>query len=164
MKIVAAYFLPTWRLRRQIAATAQKGGQVQLVLAGKSDVKLSQSAGRSLYRRLLRAGVEIHEYQPQILHAKLVIIDDAVYVGSANFDLRSLHFNYELMVRVRSEEFAAQARGIFAAQLAHCRRITFDDWRTSRTFWERVKQRFAYLLLVRIDPYIARWQWRGLPD
>ena len=164
VRIVAAYFLPTWRLRRQIARAAARGGSVQLILAGKSDVKLSQLAGRSLYRRLLGACVQIYEYQPQILHAKLVIIDDAVYVGSANFDLRSLHFNYELMVRFQGEELAGQARNIFGAQLARCRRITLDEWRKSRTFWERLKQRVAYFLLVRLDPYITRWQWHGLPD
>ncbi len=65
---------------------AQNGGRVQLILPGKSDVLISQLAGRSLYRRLLQAGVEIYEYQPQILHAKLIIIDDIVYAGSSNLD------------------------------------------------------------------------------
>jgi cardiolipin synthase A/B len=164
VQIVAAYFLPTWKLRRRVAAVAGQGGLVQLILAGKSDVRVSQLAGRSLYRRLLQAGAQIYEYQPQILHAKLVIIDDAVYVGSANFDLRSLHFNYELMIRFHNKQLAAQARTIFDAQRAHCRPITLEAWRKSRTLWQRIKQRWAYLLLVRIDPYIARWQWRGLPD
>ncbi len=164
VQIVAAYFLPTWRLRRQLATAARRGGLVQLILAGKSDVKLSQLAGRSLYRRFLRAGVQINEYQPQVLHAKLVIIDDAVYVGSANFDLRSLHFNYELMVRFKDAEFAAQARRVFAARLVHCRPVTLEQWSSSRTLWQRIKQRWAYFLLVRIDPYITTWQWRGLPD
>lgn len=164
VQIIAAYFLPTWRLRRQLAAAARHGGFVQLILAGKSDVKLSQLAGRSLYRRFLQAGVQINEYQPQVLHAKLIIIDDAVYVGSANFDLRSLHFNYELMVRFHNAEFAEQARRVFAARLVHCRPITLPAWQKSRTLWERFKQRWAYFLLVRIDPYITTWQWKGLPD
>jgi cardiolipin synthase len=50
---------------------------VQLLLAGKSDVAVSRLAAQSLYRRLLKGGVQIHEYQPQILHAKLLIIDEA---------------------------------------------------------------------------------------
>ncbi len=164
VQIVAAYFLPSWRLRRQIAARARHGGSVQLILAGKSDVRVSQLAGRSLYRRFLKAGAQVFEYQPQILHAKLVIIDDAVYVGSANFDLRSLHFNYELMVRFQSPEIAAQARNVFAGFLKQCRPITMEEWSKARSFWERLKQRWAYFLLVRIDPYIVRRQWRALPD
>jgi cardiolipin synthase len=162
--IMAAYFLPTWRIRRDLIRIARRGGTVQLILPGKSDVLVSQLAGQSLYRRFLRAGVQIHEYQPQVLHAKLIIADDIVYVGSANLDPRSLDINYELMIRFEHQEMAAQARAIFAGSLAHCRRITKEEWRQSRTIWRRLKQRWAYWLLVRIDPYLARRQWRTLPD
>lgn len=62
VKIIVAYFLPTWRLRRDLVRVVQGGGRVQLILAGKSDVMISQLAGRSLYRRFLKAGVEIFEY------------------------------------------------------------------------------------------------------
>jgi cardiolipin synthase A/B len=164
VRIVSAYFLPTWRLRHQLASAARRGGMVELLLAGKSDVSVSQLAGRSLYRRLLKAGVQICEYQPQILHAKLVIVDDAVYVGSANFDLRSFQFNYELMVRFQNKEMAARARELFQKHQGHSRVITLEDLRKSRTWWQRFKQRWAYFLLVRIDPYIARRQWRSIPD
>lgn len=59
---------------------------------------------------------------------------------------------------------AAQAREIFEDILTHCRRVTPDQWRRSNTFWQRLKQRWAYFLLNRIDPYLARRQWRDLPD
>ena len=121
-------------------------------------------AGRSLYRRLLKGGVRLHEYQPQILHAKLFIVDDTVYVGSANLDLRSFHINYELMLRLRSPELAAQARELFRATLTHCRAFSLQEWCSSRSLWLRIKARVAYFLLVRVDPYLARRQWRALPD
>jgi len=92
---------------------ARHGGRVQLILAGKSDVRLAQAAGRALYRPLLRAGVEIFEYQPQILHAKLAIVDDTVFVGSANLDARSLGINYELMVRIADPALAEARRTLF---------------------------------------------------
>jgi len=161
---MVAYFLPTWRLRRQLGRIAREGGRVQLILAGKSDVSVSQLAAESLYRRLLKAGIEIYEYQPQILHAKLLILDDIVYVGSSNLDPRSLHINYELMIRFRTPEFAAQAREVFQTNLSHCQAVTLDTWSRSHSVWRRLKQYWAYLLLVRLDPYIARRQWRGLKD
>jgi cardiolipin synthase len=164
VQIIVAYFLPTWRVRRGLVQVARRGGQVQLILAGKSDVLVSQLAGQSLYRRLLKTGVSIYEYQPQILHAKLIIIDDVVYVGSANLDQRSLNINYELMIRFENKEMVEQARAVFGATLKNCRQITLEDWRKSRTLWQRVKQHLAYWLLVRIDPYIARRQWRRLAD
>jgi cardiolipin synthase len=162
--VMVAYFLPTWRLRRQLTSVALRGGKVQVILPGKSDVAISQLAARSLYRRFLRAGVEIHEYQPQILHAKLFIIDDVVYVGSANLDQRSLNLNYELLIRFDNPEMARQAREVFATVLQNCRAVKLEQWKLARTFWQRLKQRWAYFLLVRVDPYVARRQWMALPD
>jgi len=158
------YFLPPQHVPRHLRRASRHGGTVQLILLGKSDVALSQLAARSQYRRLMKAGVEIHEYQPQILHAKLFVVNDAVYVGSANFDPRSLSINYELMIRFENPQMAAEARTIIAGSLPHCRRVNLAEWRRSRTFWTRLKERWAYFLLARIDPYVARKQWRALPD
>jgi len=164
VQIISAYFLPTWRIRHELMRAARLGSRVQLILAGKSDVLLSQLAAQSLYRRFLRAGVEIYEYQPQILHAKLLILDDVVYAGSANLDQRSLNINYELLIRFNSTHLTEEARAIFEKNLQHCRQITREEWRRSRSLWRRMKQRWAYFLLVRLDPYIAQRQWRRLPD
>src|SRR5438093_8528029 len=93
-------------------------GRVQLVLPGRSDVPLIRLAAHSLYQRLLRAGVEIYEYQPQILHTKLVIVDAIVYAGSSNLDTRSLNINYELLVRLKDARLGAEAREIFDQHLS----------------------------------------------
>jgi cardiolipin synthase len=164
VKIMVAYFLPTWRLRRDLTQVVRRGGRVQLILAGKSDVLLSQLAGRSLYRRFLKSGVEIYEYEPQILHAKLMIVDDIVYVGSSNLDQRSLQINYELMIRFQHPEIASQAREVFARNLKHSKRIELNEWRKSRSLWQKLEQRLAYFVLVRMDPWMARLQWKALPD
>jgi cardiolipin synthase A/B len=164
VQIISAYFLPTGRLRRELTRVARRGGKMQLILAGKSDIALSQLAGQSLYRRLLKAGAEIFEYTPQILHAKLFVVDDTVYVGSANLDPRSLSINYEVMVRFQDAQMATEARNIFGNALQHCHRIELAEWGRSRTFWARLKRRWAFFLLARIDPYVARKQWRALPD
>jgi cardiolipin synthase A/B len=163
IRIMVGYFLPTGHLRRDLSRAARRGKSVRLLLAGKSDVPLSQLAGQSLYRRLLKSGVEIHEYTPQILHAKLFVMDDAVYVGSANLDPRSLSINYELMIRFQNARMAGEAREIFDDSLRHCRRIELEEWLRTRTFWARLKRRWAYFFLARIDPYVARRQWRSLP-
>lgn len=163
VQIMVPYFLPPQRIPRQLRRASRQGGAVKLILPGKSDVALSQLASRSQYRRLLKAAVEIYEYQPQILHAKLFVINDVVYVGSANLDPRSLSINYELMIRFENPKMAAEARAIIADTLQHCRQIEPKAWRRSRTFWTRLKERWAYILLARIDPYVARKQWRALP-
>ena len=164
VRIMVAYFLPTWKLRRDLARIARQGGRVQLILPGKSDVPLAQLAAQSLYRQLLKHGVEIYEFQPQILHAKLIIVDDVVYVGSSNLDQRSLRINYELMLRIQRRELAEEARGIFAGDLTHCRRVELAAWSRAHPLWLRLKRRLAYYLLVRIDPNLARRQWLALPE
>jgi cardiolipin synthase len=154
--ITSAYFLPSHRLRRALAKAAARGARVRVLLAGKSDVRLMQLASRSLYRRLLRKGIGLWEYQPQVLHAKLIVIDDVVYVGSANLDPRSLRINFEIMLRIGSAGLAATARRQFEEELAHhSLRITREQLRQRRPWWLRVAQRLAYYLFVRVDPELA---------
>ncbi len=160
VRIICAYFLPPWRIRRELGRAAHRGARVQLILSGKSDLPFSRLAGQSFYRRLLSAGVEIYEYQPQILHAKMYLIDDVVYAGSANLDPRALNINYELMLRLWHPVLARRAADIFEGDLAHCRRIDLESWRKSRSLLDRCKSRLAYLFLARLDPMVAEWQWR----
>ncbi len=154
--ITAAYFLPPQRLRRRLAQAVARGARVRLLLAGKSDVPLMKLASRSLYRRLLQQGVEVWEYQPQVLHAKSIVIDDIVYVGSSNLDPRSLRINFEVMLRIEDAALAATAREQFEADLRErARPITLDAMLQGRSWWERLKQRLAYWLFARLDPEVA---------
>jgi cardiolipin synthase len=162
VRIVSAYFLPTRRVRRDLMRVARRGGRVQLILAGQSDILVSQLAARSLYHRLLKAGVEIYEYQPQVLHAKLILSDGVVYVGSSNLDIRSLNLNYELMLRLDDKTVTVEAREIFERLLKHSQRIEPRQWRKSQTFWQRWKNHWAHFLLTRIDPFVALRQFRTM--
>lgn len=162
IQIMSAYFLPNFRLLRELKRAAKRGARVQLILAGKSDVWLMRVATRGLYPSLLRAGIEVYEYDPQILHAKIVIVDDVIYAGSANLDARSLSINYEVLVRLPRRELAEEAREIFANDLKHSRRIDRKEYRKARKPWQKILERWAYFILARVDPYIARQQRRYL--
>jgi cardiolipin synthase len=160
--IISAYFLPPRQMRRAMMRASRHGRPVRLILAGKSDVKLSQLASRYLYKSLLRAGVQIYEYQPQILHTKLYLFDDIFYVGSANMDKRSLMVNYELLVRVKDHGLADYGRVFFNNTLQHCTQITVADWRASHTVWSRFKEQWAYFVLSKLDPYLTQLQLKVL--
>lgn len=155
ISVMAAYFLPSARIQRAFARCVQRGGQVRLLLAGRTDVPIAKRAGEHLYRRLLKRGVRIHEYQPQVLHAKLLVMDDVLYIGSCNLDRRSLHINYELLVRLRWAELADDARRLFSEAMQHSARIEADNCPPSSGRWSRLRARFAFWLLARIDPLIA---------
>ena len=162
INIMSAYFLPSLGLLRELKRAAKRGAKVQLMLAGKTDVWLMRIATRGLYSGLLKAGVEIYEYGPQILHAKIVVVDDIVYAGSANLDARSLSINYEVLARLPHRDLADEARQIFESDLQHCRRINHKEHRKARKTWEKVIERWAFFVLARLDPYIARQQRRYL--
>jgi cardiolipin synthase A/B len=161
VRIIAGYFLPPLRLRRALSRVTRRGGTVQLILAGQTDIPLMQAATRSLYQRLMRAGVEIHEYEPQVLHTKLLLLDQAIYVGSSNLDVRSFRINYELMLRLTVPDVVREATEVFESHLRHSRRIGRHDWRKARTLWAKLKERAALFLFTRIDPLIARRQLRS---
>src|SRR3546814_4848993 len=77
-------------------------GQVRIVTASLSDNSTTIAAARSLYSGLFRHRVRIFEYLPCKLHMKLIVIDDIVYIGSANFDMRSLFINLVLLLRIEA--------------------------------------------------------------
>jgi len=161
IRIMAAYFLPTVRVLHALRRAARRGTKVQLILAGHSDVPHMRMAARSLYHRLLKCGVEIYEYQPQILHAKMIIVNEnIVYAGSANLDVRSLHLNYELLLRVEHQRLAREAGEIFADDLAHCHRVEIDAWLKTRHWWRRLLDHCAYFLAAHIDPFLSSFSWR----
>lgn len=160
--VMAAYFLPSHRVRRALRRCVRRGGRVQLMLAGRTDVPVAKLAGEHVYARLLDAGVDIHEYQPQVLHAKLIIMDDTVYVGSCNLDKRSLHINFELLLRLEWPALAAEVRRMFQNDLDRCVRVIPARWRADRGWWRRLRARAAYLLLSRVDPVIAYRKLRAL--
>ena len=156
VSITSAYFLPSHRLRHHLAQAVARGARVRVLLAGKSDVPLMQCASRSLYRRLVNQGIEIWEYQPQVLHAKLIVVDDIVFVGSSNLDPRSLRINFEIMLRIQDATLAAAARQQFEADLAQrAIPITREALKHGRSWWQRLKQRFAYWLFARLDSELA---------
>jgi cardiolipin synthase len=142
---------------------ARRGGTVELLLAGKTDVPLAQLAARTLYGALLKAGVRIWEYQPQVLHAKLAIVDQTVFVGTANLDARSLGINYELMVHLADTRLAAEAAAAFAADVRQSHEISLAQWRSTRTWLTRLRGAWARFLLTKVDPWLARHQMRNIP-
>jgi cardiolipin synthase len=162
VRCISGYFLPPTRMRRALRRCVARGGQVLLLLAGRSDVRVARYAAQHLYGTMLAGGARLYEYQPQVLHAKLFVIDDTVYVGSCNLDRRSLSVNYELLLRLEWPELAAHARTLFAGALGHSREVPADSWRRRRRWWEWLRARAAYWLLTRIDPLLASRRLRPL--
>ena len=109
--IANAYFVPGGKMRRALIATAQRGVKVRLLLQGRYEYFMQYYAARPVYGALLRAGVEIHEYSPSFLHAKVAVVDGHwATVGSSNLDPLSLLLAREANVIVEDAAFAARLR------------------------------------------------------
>jgi cardiolipin synthase len=150
----AAYFLPSRRIGAAIRETARRG-DAAIMLGEHSDVPVARWASERLFTKFLRAGLRIHRYRPQIVHAKALVVDDVVYVGSANLDVRSLLINYELLLRIPSPALAETLRQRFDDDVTRADALDAWRWRKERRWWQTLRSYIAYLLLARFDPYLA---------
>lgn len=126
-----AYFVPDSKTVEALVKAAQRGVRIQILLPGRHmDQRAVQRAGRRRYGPLLDAGVEIYEYQPTMVHSKLLIVDGLfTSVGSGNFDYRSLQLNDEANLNVYDAGFAAEQTRIFEEDRARSKRYTEKDHR-----------------------------------
>ena len=125
------YFFPPKKLRSAIINAAERGVEIHLMTAGKSDVLVMRWAARHIYDRFLTKGVRIYEMNQPSLHAKTVIIDD-IYctVGSYNFDIFSER-NLEVNVAMVDGKVAKALKGQYERDLSNCVEVTLEQLRTA---------------------------------
>jgi len=160
MSMVAAYFGPNPAMLRRMGSVARRGrgveGGARLISAAKSDNGATVGAARFTYNRLLRQGVEIYEYQPTKLHSKLVVIDNVVHIGSANFDMRSMYLNLELMLRIDDRAFAASMNQFIDGEIAQSERITPALHKARATLWTRITWAASRFIVATMDYNVSR--------
>lgn len=145
--VANAYFFPGKRLRTALKAAAASGVRVRLLLQGRVEYRLQHWASQAMYDELLRAGIEIVEYRPSFLHAKVAVIDDWATVGSSNIDPFSLLLAREANVVVEDAGFAAQLRARIVSAIEQGG-VPVQPTRHARRAWPvRMVQGFSYLLL-----------------
>jgi len=137
--IQSPYFLPDRGIMRELTAAAKRGVQIRVMVPGRyNNHPMARRASRRRYGDLLKAGIGIHEYQPGMIHSKLLIVDELwVVTGSTNFDNRSFGLNDEVNLAVRDASLASRAKEQFTADLQSCEAITLDDWER-RSLGERI--------------------------
>lgn len=138
--LTTPYFMPDRGTRKGMADAARRGVDVRLLVPFKTDQVVTRWAARAAYSRLLAAGVRIYEYQPRMLHAKTVLIDDLWNtIGTANLNYRSFYVNFELNLITRDRDLAAGLRRDFLADLDHARPILSETWQR-RGLWGRLAE------------------------
>ena len=123
--LVTPYFYPGQRFRRALFRAAQRGTRVRLLLQGKVDYRFAALAAQVQYDELRRHGVQIYEYTPAFLHAKVALVDgEWATVGSSNIDPLSLLLNLEANVIVQDAHFTRELSQRFDAAIAVSREVT----------------------------------------
>jgi cardiolipin synthase A/B len=146
--ITTPYFLPDRSMIDELVrAVRDRGVEVRLLVPGKrSDHLLTRSSSRHAYGKLLKAGAEIFEYRPAMIHAKILLIDGVWgVIGSTNFDNRSFGLNDEVNLAVRYSPFVERLETDFVTDLAVSERVTYEQWRR-RPVLERAPELLGWVL------------------
>ena len=140
----AAYFVPDDLIIKALLAARHRGVRVRVILPGKHiDSETVRLASKAHWGELLQAGVEIYEYQPTMMHNKLLVVDGLLTsVGSTNFDVRSFRLNDEASLNVYDAAFAARMTEVFEADLKPTVRYTYEMWQ-QRPLKEKLFEKFV---------------------
>jgi cardiolipin synthase len=155
LDLISGYFVPGPIMLGRIAAVGRRG-EANVMTAARSDNEVTIAAARHSYHRLLKHKVCVWEYRPARLHTKLLILDDAVYIGSANFDVRSLYLNLELMFRIQDSGFADKMRAYAEAERSLAQPITAQLHRRRSTFFAKIRWSIAYFIVGVLDSNLTR--------
>ena len=155
LSMIAAYFAPNPAMLRRLDQIGQRGN-ARIITASKSDNSATISAARFTYPGLLRKSVRVFEYAPSRLHTKLILIDNLVYIGSANFDMRSLFLNLEIMLRIDDAAFATHVRAYIDGEVADSVEQLLPDYTGWRTWVAKAKRAMSYFVVAVMDYNVAR--------
>lgn len=155
LSLIAAYFAPNPQMLRRLDRVGKRGS-ARIVTASKTDNPATIGAARWTYAGLLRKGVRIFEYAPSRLHTKLIVIDDAVYIGSANFDMRSLFLNLEIMLRIDDAAFAAHVERYVDGEVAHSTEMALADFTDWSRWPSKLRWALCYFVVAVLDYNVTR--------
>ena len=147
--ICCSYFLPGKVFRRNIIRAIKRGVSVKVISAGRSDVQLAKHAERWLYDWMLRRGIELYEYQENILHGKLAVCDDRwITIGSYNLNDISAYASVELNIDVYDKNFASQVKNALGEIMSdHCIRITHDHHLSTKNIFIQLIRWISYRVI-----------------
>jgi cardiolipin synthase len=143
--LTTPYFVPDDSMNWALQMAAARGVDVRLLVPSKSDHLVVLLAGRSYYDDLLKAGVRIFEYAAD-MHAKMLVIDGQLTViGSANADVRSFRYDFEVNVHVYGESFSRKAEAIFFSDLEQSRELNPSQYLHRPVYTRFVENSFRLL-------------------
>ena len=140
----AAYFVPDDLIMKALVSAKHRGVRIRVTVPGKHiDSTTVKLASKAHWGELLKAGIEVYEYQPTMMHNKMLLVDGLmVSVGSTNFDVRSFRLNDEASLNVYNREFATRMTAVFEDDLKPTVRYTYEMWK-ARPWKQKFMEKFV---------------------
>ena len=159
--IICSYFIPGGIARKSIKKALKKGVKVRLILASQSDVKIAKSAERWMYDWLLRKKVEIYEYQPTVVHAKMCVVDQRlVTIGSYNINNISAYASIELNIDIENANFAKEVSQTLDAIIKNdCIQVTNEVHHKTNTIFKQLYHWVCYKIF-RISFFLCTFYFK----
>lgn len=158
---ISSYFLPGWKLRKQMRTAARRGVTISIVVAGRSDVKIAKQAERFLYKWMFETGIRVFEYQKNILHAKAAVADKKfMTIGSYNINNISSYASIELNLDIRNTPFVSRVQKELENLIdKDCIEILPESYSTETSWILQIWQRLCYEV-IKIVFYLFTFYFR----
>ncbi len=147
VKIINPYFMPTNKVMKALKRCAERGVKMDILISAKYDEPLTPDVVMYNMKKLIKRGVNVWRYRPGFHHSKIMMVDGKFCtVGSTNLDARGLRYDYEVNALIMDEETTKKLDQKFIEDTGKSDYVSMEEWKKSRTTWQRFKGWFGHLL------------------
>ena len=147
VKIINPYFMPTNKVMKALKRCAERGVKMDILISAKYDEPLTPDVVMYNMKKLIKRGVNVWRYRPGFHHSKIMMVDGkCCTVGSTNLDARGLRYDYEVNALIMDEETTKKLDQKFIEDTGKSDYVSMEEWKKSRTTWQRFKGWFGHLL------------------
>jgi cardiolipin synthase len=142
--LATPYWIPPASVQRAMIEAAQRGVDVRLMVPASCDSWGVKWVIEGFYESLLKAKVKIYEYQPSLMHAKTVLMDQSVWMGSVNYDNRGLYYDLETSIELQQDSSRQSIDAWYQQNLMSCKKITLESWMNRSWFNKIIQKVFVF--------------------
>ena len=147
VKIINPYVMPTNKVMKALKRCAERGVKMDILISAKYDEPLTPDIVMYIMKKLIKRGVNVWRYRPGFHHSKIMMVDGKFCtVGSTNLDARGLRYDYEVNALIMDEETTKKLDQKFIEDTGKSDYVSMEEWKKSRTTWQRFKGWFGHLL------------------
>ena len=147
VKIINPYFMPTNKVIKALKRCAKRGVKMDIIISSRYDEPLTPDVVMYNMKKLIKRGAHVWRYRPGFHHSKIIMVDGKFCtVGSTNLDARGLRYDYEENALIIDQQTTQELDRKFIEDTKKCDYISMEEWKKSRTTWQRFKGWFGHLL------------------